>query len=53
VHACVGVHLARLEMQAILTALLDRVEKIEAVAPPELLPSSSFRAFRHVPVRFR
>lgn len=53
VHACVGVHLARLEMQAILTALLDRVEKIEAVAPPEPLLSSSFRAYRHVPVRFR
>jgi cytochrome P450 len=53
VHACVGVHLARLEMQAMLTALLDRVEKIEAVAPPEVLPSSSFRAFRHLPVRFR
>lgn len=53
VHACVGVHLARLEMQAILTALLDRVEQIEATGQPERLVSTTFRALRHLPVRFR
>jgi len=53
VHACVGVHLARLEMQAILTALLDRVDHIEAVGPAERLVSTTFRALRHLPVRLR
>ena len=53
VHACVGVHLARLEMQAILTALLDRVEQIEATGQPQRLVSTTFRALRHLPVRFR
>jgi cytochrome P450 len=53
VHACIGVHLARLEMQAILTALLDRVQHIEAAGQPERLISTSFRALRHLPVRLR
>lgn len=53
VHACVGVHLARLEMQAILTALLDRVEKMQATGPAERLVGTSFRAFKHLPARFQ
>jgi cytochrome P450 len=53
VHACVGIHLARLEMQAILTALLDRVQQIESAGQPERLVSTSFRALRHLPVRLR
>jgi len=40
-------------MQAILTALLDRVQQIEAAGQPERLVSTSFRALRHLPVRFR
>jgi cytochrome P450 len=53
VHACVGIHLARLEMQAILKALLDRVQQIESAGEPERLVSTSFRALRHLPVRLR
>jgi cytochrome P450 len=53
VHACVGIHLARLEMQAILTALLDSVQQIESAGEPERLVSTSFRALRHLPVRLR
>jgi cytochrome P450 len=40
-------------MQAILTALLDRAQQIEAAGEPERLVSSSFRALRHLPVRLR
>ena len=51
VHACIGNHLARLEMAAILRARLDRVEGLELTAPPQRLLNTTFRGFKHIPVR--
>lgn len=50
VHSCVGMYLARTEMEAVLNALLDRVDRIELAEPPERLESTGFRAFRRLPV---
>lgn len=51
VHACLGMHLARLEISCLLNALADRVEKFELTGP--LVPSvnSSIHSFAQVPVR--
>src|SRR6202043_3034747 len=34
-HHCIGAHLARLEMRALLKALLPRLESVEPAGPPQ------------------
>lgn len=43
-HACVGMHLAKLEMQAILTAMVPRVESI-SVSSPQPLTNNTLQGF--------
>lgn len=51
VHACLGMHLARLEISSLLGALADRVERFEFTG--EVVPSlnSTIHALASVPVR--
>jgi cytochrome P450 len=50
VHVCVGMHLAQLEIRAVITALALRVRRFE-LGTPELLINSFLRGFERVPVR--
>jgi cytochrome P450 len=50
-HTCVGIHLARLEMQALLRAMVDRVQAIE-VGNPRRLRNNTLQGIAHPPARF-
>lgn len=52
IHMCVGMHLARLEMEALLKALVERVEAI-AVGEPTVALNNTIRAFASLPVEVR
>ena len=47
VHVCVGMALVRLEMDAVLTALAARVDRIEALEPAAWRPGNSLRTLDH------
>lgn len=50
-HACAGQGLARLEMQAVLRALVDRVERIEIDGQPTWALNNVIRCYEHLPLR--
>jgi cytochrome P450 len=50
-HVCLGAHLARLELQALFRALVERLDHLELVGPPERLQSSFISGIKHLPVR--
>lgn len=50
-HACAGQGLARLEMSAMLSALLDRVERIEIVGQPQWALNNIIRCYERLPLR--
>ncbi len=50
-HMCVGMHLALAEMEAILRALLEKVERIE-VSSPEIAMNNTVCAFSSLQARF-
>ena len=50
VHACMGMHLARLEMTELFTALLDRVARFHLTGPAIHAVNATIRAFKSVPV---
>jgi cytochrome P450 len=50
-HGCAGQGLARLETQAILRQLLERIETIEPTGEPVWARNNVIRAYRTVPVR--
>lgn len=52
-HVCLGQHLARLEIDAILTEVLTRMEDLEIVAPPEWLASTFISGPKRMDVKFR
>ncbi len=52
-HQCVGQHVARLEAEALLTALARRVRTIELAGTPERHLNNTLRAWRSLPVRVR
>ena len=47
VHVCVGMAVARLEMDAVLTALVALVARIEALEPAQWRPGNSLRTLDH------
>mgnify|MGYP003627883405 CR=1 FL=1 len=49
VHMCTGMHLARLEMEAILTALINRVSKMEAGDPVRIINNAA-QGFETLPL---
>jgi cytochrome P450 len=52
-HGCLGQHIARIEIDAILAEVLTRMEGLEIAAPPKWLPSNFISGPTHLPVRFR
>ncbi len=51
VHTCVGIHLARLEMEVLLSALIRQVGRIEVDEPKRLL-NNLLQGFTTLPTRF-
>ena len=49
-HACVGMGLARLEAAAVISALVERVERIELAAEPQRKLNNLIRSMRSLPV---
>ncbi|MGM1062222.1 cytochrome P450 [Saccharothrix sp. Mg75] len=50
-HQCVGQHVARLEAEALLTALAARVERLEVAGPTRRHHNNTLRAWDSLPVR--
>ncbi|GAB2738147.1 cytochrome P450 [Amycolatopsis magusensis] len=53
IHQCVGQHVARLEAEALLTALARRVEHLEPAAPPRRHLNNTLRSWESLPLRAR
>jgi cytochrome P450 len=51
IHQCAGQHVARLEAEALLTALAGRIESIEPSAPPKRHLNNTLRSWESIPVR--
>ena len=51
-HFCVGAHLARIELRAMLRRLTARFERFELAGPPERLQSSTTGGFKRLPVHY-
>lgn len=51
IHTCAGMHLARMEMTAIMRALVRRVSRIE-VGQPTIAVNNVLRGYESLPVRF-
>jgi cytochrome P450 len=52
-HVCLGQHLARLEIDAILVEVLTRMQDLQLAGPPEWLASNFISGPKSLPVRFR
>jgi cytochrome P450 len=52
-HTCVGIHLAKLEMAALLRALVGQVETIELAGPPTRIRNNTLQGIGSLPVRLR
>jgi cytochrome P450 len=50
-HTCVGIHLAKLEMAALLRALVAQVETIEIAGPPTRIHNNTLQGIASLPVR--
>ena len=50
-HHCIGAHLARLEMRALLKTLLPRLESVELAAPPRRTCSTMVSGIASLPIR--
>ena len=50
-HACAGQGLARLEMQAMLTALMQQVSRIELAGEPTWALNNIIRCYQRLPLR--
>jgi cytochrome P450 len=50
-HTCVGIHLAKLEMTALLRALIAQVETIELVGPPTRIRNNTLQGIGSLPIR--
>src|SRR6201999_2736496 len=52
-HGCLGQHIARIEIDAILTEVLTRMDDLKLAAAPEWLPSNFISGPKRLPVTFR
>jgi cytochrome P450 len=52
-HACLGQHIARIEIDAIITEVLARMSGMELAGDPEWLPSNFISGPKSMPVRFK
>jgi 4-methoxybenzoate monooxygenase (O-demethylating) len=53
IHQCVGQHVARLEADALLTALARRVERVELAGTPHRHPNNTLRSWKSLPLRVK
>lgn len=51
IHQCVGQHIARLESEAVVAALLDRVERIEMLPGARRAHNNTMRGWESLPLR--
>ncbi|MCX4706615.1 cytochrome P450 [Streptomyces sp. NBC_01352] len=51
IHQCIGQHVARLEAEALLTALARRVERFEVTGTPRRHPNNTLRSWASLPLR--
>ena len=51
VHACLGMHLARLEITAVLSQLMERVVRFEPAGDPQVAQNATIFALSSAPVR--
>jgi cytochrome P450 len=51
-HFCLGAHLARLQMRAMFTAVLDRLDDIEPAGEPRRLRSNFQNGVKRLPMRW-
>ena len=51
-HTCIGLHLSKLEMQALLGAMVSRVGEIQVGRPRRLL-NNTLQGITHLPARFK
>jgi cytochrome P450 len=51
-HYCLGAHLAKLEIRALFTQLLARVERIELAGEPRLVHATLVSGPKNLPIRF-
>jgi cytochrome P450 len=51
-HGCLGQHIARIEIDAVLVEVLTRMQDLAIAAPPKWLPSNFISGPTHLPVRF-
>jgi len=52
-HVCLGQHIARVEIDAMLKEVLTRLHEIELTEAPEWLASNFISGIRRMPIRFR
>jgi cytochrome P450 len=52
-HGCLGQHIARIEIDAILSEVLTRMDRLEFAGQPEWLASNFISGPKRLPVRFR
>ena len=52
-HVCLGQHIARIEIDAILREVLQRLEGLAIAGTPEWLPSNFISGPKHLPVKFK
>ncbi len=52
-HFCLGAHLARVQMRALVGEVVARLEGLELVGPAERLQSNFQNGIKHLPVRWR
>jgi cytochrome P450 len=52
-HFCLGSHLARVEIAALVSEILTRLTDLEPAGPVTYIPSNFFSGPKHMPVRFR
>jgi len=50
---CLGQHLARMEMEALYRALLERVEHIELDGTPQYAQAAFVGGLKSLPIRYR
>jgi cytochrome P450 len=51
-HFCLGAHLGRYEINAMLSEILSRLNGLRIAQPPEWLPSTFISGVKHLPVEF-
>jgi cholest-4-en-3-one 26-monooxygenase len=51
-HFCLGAQLARMEIHVLFEELVKRVQRVEALGPPDRLRSNFIGGIKHLPVRY-